>query len=61
MSKVKETPQDWLDWAEERYERAQEKYAYGSASAARTMDSYATLISLIEYGISARARMGEEQ
>ena len=56
MGKTRNTGQDWLDWAEAKRDAAQERYAWGSRSAEHTMDSYDTLISLIEAGMSAGAR-----
>lgn len=56
MGKTRNTGQDWLDWAEAKRDAAQERYAWGSRSAERTMGSYDTLISLIEAGMSSGAR-----
>ena len=56
MGKTRNTGQDWLDWAEAKRDESQERYAFGSRSAERTMGSYDTLISLIEAGMSAGAR-----
>lgn len=56
MGKTRNTGQDWLDWAEAKRDAAQERYAWGSRSAGRTMSSYDTLISLIEAGMSSGAR-----
>lgn len=56
MGKTRDTGQDWLDWAEAKRDEAQERFAWGSRSAERTMGSYDTLISLIEAGMSAGAR-----
>lgn len=56
MGKTRNTGQDWLDWAEAKRDEAQERYAFGSRSAERTMGSYDTLISLIEAGMSVGAR-----
>lgn len=47
MGATRDTGQDWLDWAEKKRDEAQERYAYGSRSAERTMGSYDTLISLM--------------
>ena len=56
MGKTRNTGQDWLDWAEAKRDEAQERFAWGSRSARRTMDSYDALISLIEAGMSSGAR-----
>ena len=56
MGKTRNTGQDWLDWAEAKRDESQERYAFGSRCAERTMGSYDTLISLIEAGMSAGAR-----
>lgn len=56
MGKTRNTGLDWLDWAEAKRDEAQERYAWGSRSAERTMGSYDTLISLIEAGMSSGAR-----
>lgn len=56
MGKTRNTGQDWLDWAEEKRDEAQERFAWGSRSAERTMGSYDALISLIEAGMSVGAR-----
>ena len=56
MGKTRNTGQDWLDWAEAKRDEAQERYAWGSRSAERTMGSYDTLISLIEAGMSSGTR-----
>lgn len=47
---------DWLEWAQARYDAAQERYAWSSRADSATMDSYAELVSLIEAGIQARSR-----
>ena len=50
MGTTRSTVEDWLDWAQERYDAALERSAYGSRSARRTMESYDTLIGAISRG-----------
>lgn len=45
MSKAKLTVAEWLEWAERKYDAAQERYAYGGSSA--TMDSYSCLVNAL--------------
>ena len=54
MSRTK-SPQDWLDWAQAKYEAAQERYAWMERADSSTMDSYSTLVDLIEAGIASRS------
>lgn len=55
MSRTK-TAQDWLDWAQDKYEQAQERYAWSSRGDSSTMDSYSTLVDLINEGMAAKYR-----
>lgn len=50
MSKVKRTTEEWLDWAQKKYDAAQERYAYGGRP--DTMESYAALISALDSSLS---------
>lgn len=54
MAKRKEA-EDWLEWAQQKYDAAQERYAWSNRADSSTMDSYATLISLIERGMASYA------
>ena len=54
MNETKRTVKEWLDWAQEKYDAAQEKYAYGGRP--DTMESYAALISALE---SSQAKISE--
>lgn len=49
------TADDWLDWAQAKYDAAQERFAWMEHPRSDTMDSYAELISLIEAGMASRA------
>lgn len=49
------TADDWLKWAQAKYDAAQERYAWMEHPRSDTMDSYAELISLIEAGMASRA------
>lgn len=49
----RQTVEEWLEWAEAKYEAAQERYAYGGRS--DTMDQYGTLVSALEDAIGYRA------
>lgn len=55
MAKRKEA-EDWLEWAQAKYDAAQERFAWSDRSDSPTMDSYSTLISLIESGMASRAQ-----
>lgn len=55
MAKRKEA-EDWLEWAQAKYDAAQERFAWSNRADSSTMDSYATLISLIECGMASRAK-----
>lgn len=55
MSAQNMTAEEWLEWANGKWEVAQERFAYGSKSAGKTMASYQALISAIECGIAKRA------
>lgn len=55
MAKRKDA-EDWLEWAQAKYDAAQERFAWSDRSDSPTMDSYSTLISLIESGMASRAR-----
>lgn len=48
--------EDWLEWAQAKYDAAQERFAWSDRSDSPTMDSYSTLISLIESGMASRAK-----
>lgn len=54
MAKRKDA-EDWLEWAQQKYDAAQERYAWSNRADSSTMDSYATLISLIERGMASYA------
>lgn len=54
MTKRKDA-EDWLEWAQAKYDAAQERFAWSDRSDSPTMDSYSTLISLIESGMASRA------
>ena len=60
MSRTKEA-QDWLDWAQSKYEAAQERYAWSERRDSSTMDSYSTLVDLIEAGMAARSHTAPEE
>lgn len=55
MAKRKEA-EDWLEWAQAKYDAAQERFAWSNRADSPTLDSYATLISLIERGMASRAK-----
>lgn len=55
MAKRKEA-EDWLEWAQAKYDAAQERFAWSDRSDSPTLDSYSTLISLIESGMASRAK-----
>lgn len=55
MAKRKDA-EDWLEWAQAKYDAAQERYAWSERADSSTMDSYSTLISLIESGMASRAK-----
>lgn len=55
MTKRKDA-EDWLEWAQSKYDEAQERFAWMERPRSDTMDSYSTLISLIESGMAARAK-----
>lgn len=55
MAKRKDA-EDWLEWAQAKYDAAQEHFAWSDRSDSPTMDSYSTLISLIESGMASRAK-----
>lgn len=55
MAKRKDA-EDWLEWAQAKYDAAQERFAWSERADSATMDSYSTLISLIESGMASRAR-----
>ncbi len=59
MSRTK-SAQDWLDWAQAKYEAAQERYAWSERADSSTMDSYSTLVDLIEAGMASRSRAGRD-
>lgn len=42
----------WLEWAQAKYDAAQERYAWSERRDSRTMDSYSELVSAIERGMS---------
>lgn len=43
---------DWLEWAQGKYADAQERFAWMERPRSDTMDSYSTLIDLIECGMA---------
>ena len=55
MAKRKDA-EDWLEWAQVKYDAAQERFAWSDRSDSPTMDSYSTLISLIKSGMASRAK-----
>lgn len=55
MAKRKDA-EDWLEWAQAKYDAAQERYAWSERADSSTMDSYSTLISLIERGMQSYER-----
>lgn len=55
MAKRKDA-EDWLEWAQAKYDAAQERFAWSDRSDSPTMDSYSTLISLIESGMASREK-----
>lgn len=55
MAKRKDA-EDWLEWAQAKYDAAQERYAWSERADSSTMDNYSTLISLIESGMASRAK-----
>ena len=55
MAKRKDA-EDWLEWAQAKYDAAQERFAWSDRSDSPTLDSYSTLISLIESGMASRAK-----
>lgn len=55
MAKRKDA-EDWLEWAQAKYDAAQERFAWSERADSATMDSYSTLISLIESGMTSRAK-----
>lgn len=55
MAKRKDA-EDWLEWAQAKYDAAQERFAWSERADSATMDSYSTLISLIESGMASRAK-----
>jgi hypothetical protein len=55
MTKRKDA-EDWLEWAQSKYDEAQERFAWMERPRSDTMDSYSTLISLIESGMASRAK-----
>ncbi len=50
----------WLEWAQNKYEQAQERYAWSSKGDSSTMDSYSTLVDLINEGMAAKYRRRAE-
>ena len=55
MAKRKDA-EDWLELAQAKYDAAQERFAWSDRSDSPTLDSYSTLISLIESGMASRAK-----
>lgn len=47
---------EWRDWATEKRDAAQERYAYGSASAGRTMERYDALVSALDRAAGSYAQ-----
>ncbi len=54
MSKRKNA-EAWLEWAQAKYDAAQERFAWSERWDSATMDSYAELVDVIERGISRKA------
>ena len=54
MAKRKDA-EDWLEWAQAKYDAAQERFAWSDRSDSPTLDSYSTLISPLERGMASRA------
>lgn len=48
-----QTVYDWLEWAQDKYDAAQERFAYGGRSM-ETMNQYSTLVSALEDAIAYR-------
>ena len=47
---------DWLEWAQQKYADAQERFAWMERPRSDTMDSYSTLVDLIESGMAYKAQ-----
>lgn len=45
----------WLEWAQAKYDAAQERYAWSERRDSSTMDSYSELVDIIERGMSRKA------
>lgn len=56
MSAPKITPEDWLDWADDKADEFERRGQCGSYSAAMTAKGYRELRQLIEDGMAWRAR-----
>ncbi len=50
---------DWLDWARTKYEEAQERFGWSQSRDSSTMDSYSTLVDVLERGIRREAGAAE--
>lgn len=53
MAKRKDA-EDWLEWAQAKYDAAQERFAWSERSDSPTMDSYSTLIVVRTYEAELR-------
>ena len=49
----RQTVYDWLEWAQDKYDAAQERFAYGGRTM-ETMNQYSTLVSALEDAIAYR-------
>ena len=47
----------WLEWAQTKYEQAQERFAWAQSTDSATMDSYSELVAVIEDGLVRRAEI----
>lgn len=56
MAKYKDADA-WLEWAQEKYEAAQERFAWVQSTDSATMDSYSELVAIIEEGLVRRAEI----
>lgn len=49
----RQTVYDWMEWAQDKYDAAQERFAYGGRTM-ETMNQYSTLVSALEDAIAYR-------
>lgn len=56
----RQTVYDWLEWAQDKYDAAQERFAYGGRTM-ETMNQYSTLVSALEDAIAYRQTLREER